>query len=248
MIGVDVRLPGVATGESLGWMDHLPRLLVVPARAAWYLGLHHDRSTAKQPLASSPPRRPRVYCVDFGVKPKLIILDIDETLLHSSRRGLRTVHDFLLGNYYVYLRPDVRLLLEFCRRRFRVAVWTSSSRRYALGAMHRLLTPDYPLEFLWSRRRCVEVTREDTRRVEHIKDLRDVETLGYDLGQILFVDDTPRKLQRQPENLVPIRPFLGSPEDQELGRLMDFLAELEHASDVRDVDKRRWWQAQEVPI
>ena len=174
------------------------------------------------------------------MKPKLLILDIDETLLHSSRRGLRGVHDFLLGNYYVYLRPFARELLTFCMARFRVAVWTSSSRNYALGAMHRVLPPDFPLEFLWSRQRCVEVFREETQEVEHIKDLRDVENLGYGLGQIIFVDDTPRKLQRQPENLLTISPFLGSPDDRELLALMEFLEHVRGFDDIRLVDKSGW--------
>ena len=174
------------------------------------------------------------------MKPKLLILDIDETLLHSTRRGLSRVHDFLLGNYYVYLRPYARELFEFCRDRFRVAIWTSSSRNYALGTMHRLLPPDYPLEFLWSRQRCVEVYREETQELEHIKDLRDVENLGYSLNQVIFVDDTPRKLQRQQQNLLRISPFLGEPNDRELLVLMEYLEHLRGYDDIRLVDKDGW--------
>ncbi len=174
------------------------------------------------------------------MRSKLLILDIDETLLHSSRRGLSRVHDFLLGNYYVYLRPHVRELFEFCRSRFRVAIWTSSSRNYALGTMHRLLPPDYPLEFLWSRQRCLEVFRQETQELEHIKDLQDVESLGYGLGEVIFVDDTPRKLQRHSHNLVPISPFMGSSDDRELLVLMEYLEHLRAVEDVRRVDKKDW--------
>ncbi len=180
------------------------------------------------------------------MRPKLLIFDIDETLLHASRRGLNRVHDFLLGNYYVYLRPHVRDLFHFCRDRFKVAIWTSSSRNYALGTMHRLLPPDYPLEFLWSRQRCLEVFRQETQRLEHIKDLQDVESLGYGLHEVLFVDDTPRKLQRHLPNLVPISPFIGSSDDRVLVALMDYLEELKAVDDVRRVDKRGWQAARGI--
>ena len=37
--------------------------------------------------------------------PILLILDLDETLLHATEEPLRRGHDFLMDPYAVYLRP-----------------------------------------------------------------------------------------------------------------------------------------------
>jgi RNA polymerase II subunit A small phosphatase-like protein len=58
---------------------------------------------------------------------------------------------------------------------------------------------------------------------------------------VLIVDDTPAKLAFNYGNAVYIKPFLGSPADRELLKLMQYLPALKALPDVRMVEKRGWW-------
>jgi carboxy-terminal domain RNA polymerase II polypeptide A small phosphatase len=60
------------------------------------------------------------------MKPRLIIFDLDETLVHATERDLGYSCDFEVAPYRVYCRPYVQELLEFAGNRFDVAVWSSS--------------------------------------------------------------------------------------------------------------------------
>ena len=58
----------------------------------------------------------------------LLILDIDETLIHASERPLDREPDFGVGPFSVYRRPGLAEFLEFCQSKFQVAVWFIWSR------------------------------------------------------------------------------------------------------------------------
>lgn len=62
---------------------------------------------------------------------KLLILDLDETLVFAAERRLMRDADFRVGPYHVYRRPGLADFLDRCYQRFEVAVWTSSSPLYA---------------------------------------------------------------------------------------------------------------------
>ena len=57
----------------------------------------------------------------------------------------------------------------------------------------------------------------------YIKDLRKVQSQGYQLERILMIDDSPEKIARQPRNHIKIKPFLGQAYDIELLSLADEL-------------------------
>lgn len=73
-----------------------------------------------------------------------------------------------------------------------------------------------------------------------VKDLEKLKRPGFALERVLFVDDTPSKLDRNYGNLVGVGPFHGDPQDRVLVRLDAFLATLIDVGDVRRVEKRGW--------
>ena len=173
---------------------------------------------------------------------QLLILDLDETLVRVEEQPLDRAADFELDAYWVYIRPYAFEFLKFCRQHFRVAVWTSSTEMYAIEIVRRLFGEDYPLEFLWARKRCV--LRFDPERCAHewVKDLKKVKRRGFALERVIMVDDTPQKLVRNYGNLVYIKPFEGDPRDDELRALMRYLLELKEEINIRIVEKRGWRQ------
>ena len=73
----------------------------------------------------------------------LLLLDIDETIVHVSFVWLRRAPDFsfrLDGDvYHVYIRPGVRRFLERAKSACAIGVWTAAERRYAICILRRLL-------------------------------------------------------------------------------------------------------------
>jgi RNA polymerase II subunit A small phosphatase-like protein len=67
------------------------------------------------------------------LKDKLLILDLDETLVFATEEPLpgRRAADFRVGPYHVYKRPHLDTFLAACRSWFEMAVWTSASPLYA---------------------------------------------------------------------------------------------------------------------
>lgn len=171
---------------------------------------------------------------------KLLILDLDETLIHATEESLSIQEDFIVGPYFVYRRPHLERFLGFCLSNFEVAVWSSSTEDYAIEIAKRLFPSLTSLAFLWARRRC-------TRRCDHengewywVKDLKKVRRKGYDLEQVIVVDDSPRKLERHYGNLIRLREFNGAQDDDELLLLEPYLKTLALEEKIRGLEKRSW--------
>ena len=139
--------------------------------------------------------------------PPLLILDLDETLLHALEQPLAREADFCVGRYYVYERPHVRPFLSACADGFTLAVWTSATAAFAEAALAHLTPPDLSYAFVWARERCTLRRDLDTHEAVWVKDLKKAKRRGYQLERTLMVDDTPAKLQRQYGNLIRVDPF-----------------------------------------
>lgn len=174
----------------------------------------------------------------------LLILDLDETLIHSAFEPLDRPADFNIGPYHTYVRPGAREFIAFCWTHFRVAVWTSSTEEYAQVIVGELFGSDPRLEFFWTRERCTEalhVERESWASTPYWeKDLAKLRDEGFALEQVLVVDDSARAHRRNIHNLIPVLPFLGGVPDRELSRLARYLPVLKDVADVRTIDKRAW--------
>lgn len=172
----------------------------------------------------------------------LLILDVDETLIHAATTRLDYAPDMVLAHYFVYFRPHVKRFLKDCGETFTLGVWSSATINY-LTPIIRELWGDLPEPlFLWDRSRCT--TRYDFHREEEyfVKDLRKVEANGRDLSRVLMVDDELRKVSFQYGNALCPRPFRGEVDDDELPRLFAYLQSIHAASDYRKIDKKDWWK------
>ena len=171
---------------------------------------------------------------------KLLVLDLDETLIHATERPLKRQADFRTEFYYVYQRPFVKEFLEFCREHFLVGVWTTAGQDFARIVIKNTFPKNYPLQFVWSHKRCTRAYDPDLMQPYYIKNLAKLKRRGYRLEQIIMIDDTPKKLERNYGNLVRVTEWLGSSEDKELLILMQYLADLKSVTNIRRIDKRGW--------
>jgi len=170
----------------------------------------------------------------------LLILDLDETLIFGTETPLDRYPDLGVGSYAVYLRPHLAAFLAAVGPWYRVAVWTSATESYARPIANAIFPCDLPLEFLWCRERCTWCRDPETHEEYWLKNLRKVKRLGYDLDQVLFVDDEPRKLEQNYGNHIHIQPYRGALHDEELLWLAKYLGRIAFHQNLRSLEKRRW--------
>ena len=175
------------------------------------------------------------------VVPKpLLILDLDETLLHASEVQLAETEDFRIDRYWVYLRPGLDSFLRECQSWYRMAIWSSAGDDYVGAMVQQAIAPIVPLEFVWARSRGT--LRRDFTYDEYFyaKDLYKVKRKGYPLARVLIVDDSPRKVAKNYGNAIYVPPFEGAKDDEVLSHLSNYLHSLAFESDVRRIEKRQW--------
>lgn len=181
----------------------------------------------------------------------LLILDLDETLMHGSETPLEQEEAFKVLHFYIYLRPFLKTFLEGIKDDFLVAVWSSASDDYVNMVVENLFPKDYPLEFVWGRKRCTyrskRFSKDFGRYLEdyetpffYLKPLDKVKRQGYKIERILIVDDSPEKTQNNYGNAIYPSEFTGNIEDNELLYLLTYLKTLKDKTNVRGIEKRGW--------
>lgn len=173
----------------------------------------------------------------------LLILDIDETLIHAVERTSACEGDFVVGDYSVWKRPHLETFLTTCANWADIAFWSTATDPYVRLVVQEILPSGLTPAFAWGRSRCTRRYDMDSFEDVFLKDLRKAKRLGFDLARTLIVDDTPAKVARHYGNAVYIPPFLGDPSDDVLPRLADYLAGFRDEADVRKIEKRGWHRA-----
>ncbi len=176
----------------------------------------------------------------------LLILDLDETLIHATHVEQNMPVDFMLDDYLIYKRPFVDEFFTILQDDFIFAVWSSATNGYVNRIVKQIIPNFISLEFVWSRERCT-LRRDflmeygyDPDYYEYTKPLSKVKAKGYDLQKILIVDDTPFKCFANYGNAIYPKAFEGDKNDDELLYLAKYLQTLKNKDNVRTIEKRYW--------
>ncbi len=175
-----------------------------------------------------------------NAEKKLLILDLDETLIFATEEKLGRQADFLVGQYFVYQRPFLESFLEFCFEHFEVAIWTTATKSYAEEILQAILKSNQKLQFLWTRERCTFTFDAEEHEHYFVKRLSKIRRRGYKLESIIVVDDSPNVWKCSYGNLVRVKRFEGVETDDELKILPVYLGKLEKAINIRVIEKRNW--------
>lgn len=175
-------------------------------------------------------------------KRVLLILDLDETLIHASDSEQDRQPDFTFNYCYVYKRPYLDEFLSECNKYYDLAVWSSASDNYVQEIVRNIIPTSIQLEFSWGRSKLVCLHSNGPWRmdVKYFKDLRKVVQEGFALERILIVDDDPEKLQKSYGNAIYIKQFNGEANDMELVALAKYLKTLYEVEDVCKIEKQHW--------
>jgi len=155
---------------------------------------------------------------NFIDNKKTIVLDLDETLVHS-------VEDYS-GHYITYKRPHVDEFLDYVSKYFRVVLFTAGTREYA-EPVSRNLDPNNNI--FWKK------YYRDSCIFSKNNFLKNLYLIQNDMSSIFIIDDSPAKFGMQPNNGIPIKPWYDDPDDNELINLIPLLNQLLNANDVRNI-------------
>ena len=171
---------------------------------------------------------------------KLLVLDLDETLIHAALNRNAAPYDFIVGPYTVLRRPGVENFLSQCFDWFTVGIWTTATEPYAAEVLRNICPEPDRLAFVWCRERCTTAYNHEWQRGYFVKDIKKLRRKDRRIEDIIVVDDSPEVVSRNYGNAVIVTPYDGSPLDDELPQLLRYLEYLGNLDDVRSVDKRRW--------
>ncbi|KAJ3092176.1 hypothetical protein HK100_007001 [Physocladia obscura] len=166
------------------------------------------------------------------VGKKCLILDLDETLVHSAFVPVSNA-DFIIPilidanyhNVYVLKRPHVQEFLERMAEHFELVVFTASVSNYADPVLD-LLDPKGFVTHRLYRQHCLQYNSN------YVKDLV---VLGRPLEDCIIIDNNPMAYAFQPSNAIPCATWIDDMEDDELVELQPFLIGLKDIPDVRTV-------------
>jgi len=170
----------------------------------------------------------------------LLVLDLDETLIFANDSRLEYSEDFKTCGYFVYKRPHLETFLSQVKEWFKIGVWTSSDKVYALQIVKNIFPKGYPLEFLLSSDNCTTKFDFELQEYYNIKKLKKLKKKGFSLKNTLIIDDTPKKAEQNYGNYIRINAFEGEKDDNELELLLKYLPRFIEEDNIRKIEKRLW--------
>jgi len=186
-----------------------------------------EESSSEEPTGLLPP-----LSSDKKGK-KCLVLDLDETLVHSSFKPITTADfiipveiDNVIHKVYVMKRPYVDEFLVECAKYYEIVIFTASLSKYAdplLDELDKQKTISHRL----FRESCV------LHGTAYVKDLR---KLGRKLKDTIIVDNSAQSYLFQPKSAVPILSWFDDKTDTQLRDFLPVLkTTLNNCKDVRNV-------------
>ena len=175
---------------------------------------------------------------------KLLVLDLDETLIHFSSDENKAKY---LQHQALYVsptkkeiilrfnvRPHIEEFLQSMSQHYEICVFTASDMTYAKTMVNYIDPERKYIKRIFDRRYCCL-----TKRGYVVKDLR-IFGREYKLSNILLVDNSTYCFMPQIGNGVPIVSFERNMKDKELLNLKEYLLKTASQNDPVDYNRRHF--------
>jgi len=190
-------------------------------------------SLSESPVISQEAAQPSTHLLGENKKPgkKTLVLDLDETLLHSSFKPIPDP-DFIVPveiedvvhKVYVLKRPFVDEFLKAVGPLYEIVIFTASLAKYA----------DPVLDLLDTSRVVDTRLFRDSCSLFKGNYIKDLGRLGRPLDNTIIIDNSPTSYMFNPENAVAIETWFDDPSDTELRDLLPVLRDLTTVDNVRN--------------
>ncbi|RKO97834.1 hypothetical protein CXG81DRAFT_14814 [Caulochytrium protostelioides] len=200
--------------------------------------LPYTAASQPSPSVQASSQRHRHSTIPPNLPPvrrrrKTLVLDLDETLIHStarSARGYEHTIEVMLGKhvclYFVFKRPFCDYFLQKVSSWYDVVIFTASMPEYADPVIDWLDKGRTMVQRRMFRNACT------LHNGTYVKDL---EQINSDLSQICLLDNSPISYALQQDNGIPIDDWTQDPNDEALLDLLPFLEALRFTDDVRSI-------------
>ena len=163
---------------------------------------------------------------------KTLVLDLDETLVHSQFQPFDVPSDIILKielenelhDIHVMVRPGVSEFLKTMGKIYEIVIFTASVSKYA-DPLLDIIDKEKNCKFRLFREHCTPI---NTCYVKEIK------KLGRELKNVIIVDNSPMSYALNPENGIPINTWFDDKSDRELYNISSILEFLSFVPDVRN--------------
>ena len=166
---------------------------------------------------------------------KTLVLDIDETLVHSSfipfeknDLVLNINIDGIYYNIYILIRPWAEQFIKHFSKFYEIITFTASIPSYASPLLD-IIDKEKNIQYRLYREHCTFVNGI------FIKDLK---KLNRNLKDLIIVDNSPLAYAFDSDNGLPILSWFDNPIDRELKKIQPLLEFLSNAKDVRKYIKK----------
>ncbi|KAK9320239.1 HAD-like domain-containing protein [Lipomyces orientalis] len=210
--------------------------ILARGRVEIYHSLQPDQVTEYGPATptepgAKPPLSLLAPVTDALRGRKCLVLDLDETLVHSSFKYLQQA-DFVIPveiegqyhNVYVIKRPGVDEFMRRVGHLYEIVVFTASVSKYGDPLLDQLDVHGVVHHRLF-RESCYN------HQGNYVKDLSQ---LGRPLEDVVILDNSPASYIFHPQHAVPVSSWFSDAHDNELLDLVPFLEDLASGR-VRDV-------------
>ena len=167
-----------------------------------------------------------------NTKKKTLVLDLDETLVHSQFMEFSDKSDLVIQieieneihDIHVKVRPGVKEFLEKMDKIYELVVFTASISKYA----------DPLLDLIDKKGYCPYRLFREHCTLINTTFVKDLQRLGRDIKNIIIVDNSPVSYALHPENGLRILTWFEDKSDRELYKITPILQFLSSVPDVRE--------------
>ena len=189
-------------------------------------------NTQKNPEEKPPSELVTYLLPKSSSNKKTLVLDLDETLVHSQFQPFDVPSDIILKielenelhDIHVMVRPGVSEFLKNMGKIYEIVIFTASVSKYA-DPLLDIIDKEKNCKFRLFREHCTPI---NTCYVKEIK------KLGRELKNVIIVDNSPMSYALNPENGLPINTWFDDKTDRELYNISSILEFLSFVPDVRN--------------
>ena len=207
-----------------------------------FKNLPYEKAISNLDIYNNYPSEEIKNCLSSN--KKLILLDLDETLIHSefdlNAQNLNIYETIIRfkdnsDEYHkigIFVRNGTQKFLSVLNNYFNIGIFTASDKDYADAIINYLDPNKNIIKFCLYRNNCVNVN--DLINIKYLKIIKDI-----DLKKIVLVDNNIYSFSAELSNGILINSFYGDKNDIELFNVLEYLIEfILPADDVREVNEK----------
>lgn len=153
------------------------------------------------------------------LKQKLLILDLDETLIHTSEKktdNFEYIYDHDGHKYYIAKRPELDRFIDSVGRYYEIGIWTAGNKKYMDFIVSKILSKRPRIMYHKNMTDIEWISKKDniaktTKRLEKLW-----KRTHYDKSNTVVIDDNPETFSKNSANGIEIKPWEGDINDKEL--------------------------------